>query len=198
MRTTTTLQAIETIQHGLGYAHTHEPRLRYHFDGEIGTQQRNNELFIDAVLELLGEPGAGDKVGRALHQMVNMYTTLGVSSLWGQCSSDWNGVGPHAGMQATLLRSHVREEAHAAETELEHAIERYKQSYADDHQVRQLLHAAIGKHHTMKGLYGDWEYKEALFAAMEVLSLVDEALASMGEPDRIHDPILELGLTPFE
>jgi hypothetical protein len=72
------LQAIETIQHGLGYMHSHEPRVRWHFDGQIGTQARNNELFVDGFLAQLGIPGFGDHVGRALHQQVNMYTTLGV------------------------------------------------------------------------------------------------------------------------
>ena len=37
VKSTTTLQAIETLQHGLGYMHTAEPRLRYHFDGTLSS-----------------------------------------------------------------------------------------------------------------------------------------------------------------
>jgi hypothetical protein len=200
VRTTTTLQAIETIQHGLGYVHSHEPRIRYHFDGQIGTQKRNNELFVESVAGVFGAPV--DKVGRALHQMVNMYTTLGVSSLWGQSTSDWNGVGPHAGMQATLLRSHVREEVLGLEAELDYAISLWvsineKPKKGGD-PVEKLLKEAIKQHEKMKKKYDEWAYKDALYSALEALSLVDQALALMGEPDRIHDPIRELGLAPFE
>jgi hypothetical protein len=46
VKSTTTLQAIETLQHGLGYMHTAEPRYRYHFD------ERNQALpgFISCLL----------------------------------------------------------------------------------------------------------------------------------------------------
>jgi hypothetical protein len=171
--------------------------VRWHFDGQIGTQARNNELFVDGFLAQLGIPGFGDHVGRALHQQVNMYTTLGVSSLWCQCTSDWNGVGPHAGMQATLLRSHVREEAWGVEAELDYAITLYRNSDTDKG-VENLLEDAIKQHQEMKKHYDQWDYKAALYSALQALSLVDQALTLMGEPDRIHDPITEFGLAPFE
>ena len=105
-------------------------------------------------------------------------------------------------MQATLLRSHVREEARAAEAELEYAISAWEQNdpgnkHGRKKHVKKLLKDAIKEHRKMKKLYDAWNYKAALFSAMKTLSLVDQALTAMDEPDRIHDPIEELGLGPF-
>jgi hypothetical protein len=120
-----------------------------------------------------------------------------VSSVWGQCTSDWNSAGPHAGMQSTLLRSHVRELALGVERELDHAIDLWSSTGAGN-EVNTLLRNAIRSHRQMTRHYDDWQYKQALYACLEALSWVDQALTLIGEPDRIHDPISELGLTPFD
>ena len=99
-------------------------------------------------------------------------------------------------MQATLLRSHVREEALAVEAGLDYAIDRL--AIAGNLQAALLVGGAIAAHHVMKFFYDKWDYKTSLYAALVALSFVDRALTAMGEPDHIHDPIRELGLTPFE
>jgi hypothetical protein len=179
LRTTTTLQSIETLQHGMGYVHSPEPRTRFHYDGERSSITRLYELGTDR----------DELFGHLLHQMVNMYTTLGESTVWGQIVSEWNGVGPHAGMQATLFRSHAREEIHAGEVHLSHAIDRYESLFAPDKAIGNLLSEALEAHDTALDRYDKWEYRGAIDAALTVLSLTDQALTAMWEPDRIHDPL---------
>jgi len=181
VRTTTTLQAIETLQHGLGYMHAPEPRKRYHFDGEKASIERLYELSADPT----------DQIGLLLHQLVNQYTTLGVSTVWGQITSEWNGVGPQAGMEATLHRSHAREEIAAGENHLAYAIEKFKDEFAFNKEIKSLLEDALAMHDLALSNYDDWDYEAALESAMHVLSFADQALTVMGEPDRIHDPVTE-------
>jgi hypothetical protein len=182
VRSTTTLQAIETLQHGLGYMHAPEPRKRYHYDGERSSLRR--------LQELLAAPT--DCTGQLLHQLVNMYTTVGVSTVWGPITSEWNGVGPQAGMGATLHRSHAREELAAAERHLSYAISRFESSFPQEVEPRRLLGAALQAHGLALKRYDDWDYEGALREAMRVLSLLDQALTRMGEPERIHDPLTEV------
>ncbi|MFY0523165.1 hypothetical protein ACN28I_08280 [Archangium gephyra] len=182
VRTTTTLQTLETLQHGLGYMHAPEPRKRYHYDGERSSLRRLNEL--------LASPP--DCTGLLLHQMVNMYTTVGVSTVWGPITSEWNGVGPQAGMGATLHRSHAREELAGAERQLGYAIARFSSSFPREVELRRLLLEAIHVHSLAVRRYDDWDYEGALREAMRVLSLLDQALTRMGEPGRIHDPLTEV------
>ena len=181
VRTTTTLQAIETLQHGLGYMHAPEPRKRYHFDGEKASIERLYELAADPT----------DQIGLLLHQLVNQYTTLGVSTVWGQITSEWNGVGPQAGMQATLHRSHAREEITAGENHLAYAIEKFKDEFAFNQEIKSLLVDTLAMHDLALSNYDDWDYEAALESAMHVLSFTDQALTLMGEPDHIHDPVTE-------
>ncbi|MCO4770487.1 MAG: hypothetical protein KDA24_10700 [Deltaproteobacteria bacterium] len=178
VRTTTTLQAIETLQHGLGYMHSEEPRKRVHFDGEFGT--------IGRVYELLQNPQ--DQIGHLLHQMVNMYTTLGQSHVWGQVAGDWNGVAPHAGMQNTMFRSHAREEMAAAEVAIQAALDLAGPS--PDSTLNAILNQAIQAHGQGKAAYDDWDYRVTIDQAMLALSLADLALTSLGEPDLVHDPLM--------
>jgi hypothetical protein len=181
VRTTTTLQALETLQHGLGYMHSPEPRKRYHYDGQKASIQRMYELAADPT----------DQIGHLLHQLVNQYTTLGVSTVWGQIISEWNGVGPQAGMQATLHRSHAREEIAAGENHLAYAIEKFKDEFSLNQQIKSLLKDALAMHDLALSNYDDWDYEAAIESAMRVLSFTDQALTLMGEPDRIHDPLTE-------
>jgi hypothetical protein len=177
VKSTTTLQSIETLQHGLGYMHAPEPRKRYHYDGETSSVER--------LYELLASPD--DLGGHLMHGIVNQYTTAGISTVWGQITSEWNGVGPSAGMQASLLRSHVREEVAAAESQLAYAQRKLAQSH--DPEAALLLHSAVATHLWAVQAYDDWEYESALGAAQRMLSLIDKALSKLGEPDRIQDPL---------
>ncbi len=177
VKNTTTLQAIETLQHGLGYMHAPEPRKRFHYDGETSS--------IARLYELLQDPD--DVAGQLLHGIVNQYTTAGISTVWGQITSEWNGVGPAAGMQASLMRSHAREELAAAERWLEYAADRLDS--APNRAARRLLRSAVGVHGRAVRSYDRWEYRRAIRQAGRMLSLIDRALGELGEPDRIHDPL---------
>ncbi len=171
LRNTTTLQSIETIQHGLGYMHSPEPRLRYHFDGQLSSVAREQELNADPL----------DTVGHVLHRMVNQYTTLGLSTVWGQDSSEWNGVGPAAGMQATMFRSHARE--------MISAVEKLAQEANDTKGATDIstsVDAAAAEHAAAVASYVDWEYRDAIAAATRALAHLDEAFTALGQPDRIH------------
>ena len=179
VKSTTTLQAIETLQHGLGYMHTAEPRLRYHFDG---TQSSFARLF-----QLLATPS--DTIGQLLHQDVNMYTTAGLSTVWSQSVSEWNGVGPHAGMQASLFRSHAREEMAAAEAALNESITTFEQGFSNNGQVLGLLRQAIAAHNAGLAAYDIWDYQRALSSAIQALSLCSQALMKMGHSGEIYDPL---------
>lgn len=178
VKSTTTLQAIETLQHGLGYMHTAEPRYRYHFDG---TESSFARLF-----QLLANPS--DTIGQLLHQDVNMYTTAGLSTVWSQSVSDWNGAGPHAGMQATLFRSHAREEMAAAEAALAQAIAIFEQGFSANGTIQGLLEQAIQVHDAGLGKYDAWDYRGVLNSAMQSLSLASHALALMGHSGQVYDP----------
>ncbi len=179
VKSTTTLQAIETLQHGLGYMHTAEPRSRYHFDG---TQSSFAKLF-----QLLANPS--DTIGQLLHQDVNMYTTAGLTTVWSQSVSDWNGAGPHAGMQATLFRSHAREEMAAAETALTQAITIFQQGFSGNAQIRGLLQRAKDAHDAGLRKYDVWDYRGVLNSAMLSLSMTSQALLQMGRPGQVYDPL---------
>jgi len=179
VKSTTTLQAIETLQHGLGYMHTAEPRYRYHFDG--------TESSIARLYQLLSDPS--DTFGQLLHQDVNMYTTAGLSTVWSQSVSEWNGTGPHAGMQASLFRSHAREEMAAAETALTQATAAFQAGFSKSPQIYGLLQGAITAHDAGLREYDNWDYRGVLFSAEESLSLTGKALALMGQAGSIHDPL---------
>ena len=179
VKSTTTLQAIETLQHGLGYMHTAEPRYRYHFDG---TQSSFARLY-----QLLSDPS--DTFGQLLYQDVNMYTTAGLSTVWSQSVSEWNGTGPHAGMQASLFRSHAREEMAAAETALTQATAALQAGFSKNSQIYGLLQSAIAAHDAGLREYDNWDYRGVLFSAEQSLSLTSKALALMGQAGMIHDPL---------
>lgn len=186
----TTIQSIETIQHGLGYMHAPEPRVRYHYDGSLGSIKRLLELNEGS-----------DDVGRLLHRTVNQYTTLGVSTVWGQVTSEWNGIAPQSGMQATLFRSHAREEIDAAEELLSEAIDR-SGALGEPAQVVALLEDAVALHSLAIDQYLAWEYRKSLDSAVSLVSLLAEVFDELGEPDRLYDPLgtlpLEAGPTPSE
>jgi hypothetical protein len=176
VRKTTTLQSIETIQHGLGYMHAPEPRVRYHYDGQLSTMAREQELNATPL----------DRVGRVLHRMVNQYTTLGLSTVWGQDVNEWNGVGLASGMQATMFRSHAREMIQAVEKLAQQATESAGASFAGQGAIAASIDAAAAEHAAAVNRYVDWEYRESIAAATRALSRLDEAFTAMGEPDRIH------------
>jgi len=177
IRKTTTLQSIETIQHGLGYMHSPEPRVRYHYDGQLSTIAREQELNATPL----------DRVGKVLHRMVNQYTTLGLSTVWGHDVNEWNGVGLASGMQATMFRSHAREMIMAVEKLAQQASESMGTSnFAGNAAIASSVDAAATEHATAVENYVDWQYREAIAAAERALSRLDEAFTAMGEPDRIH------------
>lgn len=179
VKSTTTLQAIETLQHGLGYMHTAEPRFRYHFDG---TQSSIARLY-----QLLSDPS--DTFGQLLYQDVNMYTTAGLSTVWSQSVSEWNGTGPHAGMQASLFRSHAREEMAAAEAALTQANSAFQQGFSKNAQINGLLQRAVSAHDAGLREYDNWDYRGVLSSAEEALALTSQSLALMGQPGLVHDPL---------
>lgn len=179
VRNTTTLQSIETIQHGLGYMHAPEPRLRYHYDGEFSTVARTQQLNTTPT----------DTVGHLLHRLVNQYTTAGISTVWGQDSSEWNGVGPAAGMQATLFRSHAREMIEAVETHLQVAgnASNPVATAPDPSAMAADLGAAVNAHEEAVEAYLAWNYRAAITAATHAMSHLDAVFTALGEPNRIHD-----------
>ena len=118
-----------------------------------------------------------------------MYTTAGLSTVWSQSVSEWNGMGPHAGMQATLFRSHAREEMAAAETALAQAIALFEQGFSEKAQVLGLLRQSIAAHDAGLRKYDGWDYLGALNSATQSLSLTSQALAQMGHPGQIFDPL---------
>ena len=179
VKSTTTLQAIETLQHGLGYMHTAEPRFRFHFDGTQSSIARLYQLAADPT----------DAFGQLLHQDVNMYTTAGLSTVWSQSVSEWNGTGPHAGMQATLFRSHAREEMAAAETALSQATSAFRQTSPKNAKTLALLLSAIAAHDAGLRQYDNWDYLGALNAAVQSLSLTSQSLDLMGQGGQIFDPL---------
>ncbi len=186
VKSTTTLQAIETLQHGLGYMHTAEPRYRYHFDG---TQSSIARLY-----QLLSDPS--DTFGQLLYQDVNMYTTAGLSTVWSQSVSEWNGTGPHAGMQASLFRSHAREEMGAAEAALTQATSAFQQGFSKNSQIYGLLQGAIAAHDAGLRQYDNWDYRDVLFSAEKSMSLISKSLVLMGQAGSIHDPLEIKPLAP--
>jgi hypothetical protein len=186
VKSTTTLQAIETLQHGLGYMHTAEPRYRYHFDG---TQSSIARLY-----QLLSDPS--DTFGQLLYQDVNMYTTAGLSTVWSQSVSEWNGTGPHAGMQAGLFRSHAREEMSAAETALTQATAAFQAAFSKNSQINGVLQMAVAAHDAGLRAYDNWDYRGVLFSAEQSLALISKSMALMGQPGSIHDPLQIKPLAP--
>ena len=187
VREVSTLQALETMQHGLGYLHAPEPRQRYHFDGETSSLRRMYELAQNR----------RDLTGSLLHRFINQYTTHGVSTVWCQCTSEWNGVGPQTGMQTTLFRSHAREAVAAAEQELRYALEEAVGLPAVDQATVEQLRLAVAAHEEALASYDDWEYAAAIAATWRVLHHVDRALTAIGQPDRIHDPVAAFGPFPI-
>lgn len=118
-----------------------------------------------------------------------MYTTAGLSTVWSQSVSEWNGTGPHAGMQASLFRSHAREEIAAAEAALTQAISALQRGFSKNSQINGLLQSAVKAHDAGLREYDNWDYRAVLFSAEESLSLVSKSLALMGQPGLIHDPM---------
>ncbi len=175
VKSTTTLQAIETLQHGLGYMHTAEPRLRYHFDG---TQSSFARLF-----QLLATPS--DTIGQPLHQDVNMYTTAGLSTVWSQSVSEWNGVGPMPGCRQHYSARMPEREMAAAEAALTTAITAFEQGFSGNAQVLGLLRQAIVAHDGGLREYDAWDYRGVLSSATQALSLSSQALEKMGHPGQI-------------
>ncbi len=183
VRETSTLQAIETLQHGLGYMHAPEPRRRFHFDGGFSTLARQYALAQDP----------SDTTGELLHRYVNQYTTHGISTVWGQSTSDWNSAAPQTGMQSTLFRSHAREAIAAAETELSFALEAaIAANLADNSDTLLALSRAREAHDSAKQHYADWSYREAIEQAWQMLHQLDIALTALGHADRIIDPVSNL------
>ncbi len=166
--------------------HTAEPRFRYHFDG---TQSSIARLY-----QLAADPS--DTFGQLLHQDVNMYTTAGLSTVWSQSVSEWNGTGPHAGMQATLFRSHAREEMAAAETALAQATAAFQQGYSKNSQIQGLLQGAVQAHDAGLRQYDNWDYRGVLNSAAQSLSLTSQSLALMGQAGKIYDPLQINPLSP--
>jgi hypothetical protein len=50
--------------------------------------------FLPRELIDLRLPTRPIQIGLLLHQDINQYTNVGVTTLWAQCASDWNGAGP--------------------------------------------------------------------------------------------------------
>jgi len=181
VKVTTSLQLIEPLEHALGYVHDPEPRNAFHYDGQQGS--------IHRLYELLQNPQ--DKIGHLLHSVVNQYTTAGISTVWGQTTSEWNSVSAQTGTRDSVLRAGAREMMADAEGYLGHAVEKL-QTGAQDGRVRALLEAAVETHKLATDRYDDWEYDKVLSLAQRLLSLTDQALTIMGEPDLIHDPLTEI------
>ena len=187
VREVSTLQALETLQHGLGYMHAPEPRRRFHFDGEFSSLGRMYELAQNR----------RDVTGALLHRFVNQYTTHGISTVWCQCTSEWNGVAPQTGMQTTMFRSHARAAVAAAEQELRHALDQAAGQSSVAESTVEELRRAVAAHEAALVSYDDWEYAATIAATWRMLHHVDRALTAIGQPDRIHDPLEALGSFPF-
>ncbi len=128
-------------------------------------------------------------MGLLLHQDVNMYSTAGLSTMWSQSASEWNGTGPHAGMQATMFRSHAREEMAAAENGLAQATTLFQQGFPKNGEVLGLLLRAVVAHDAGLRQYDSWDYRGVLNSAEQSLSLTSQAFRLMGQADKIYDPL---------
>ena len=178
MKVTTSLQLIEPLEHALGYVHDPEPRNAFHLDGQLGS--------IHRLYELLQRPD--DRIGHLMHSLVNQYTTTGISTVWGQTTSEWNSISAQTGTRDSVLRAGAREIMKDAESYLAHAIQKLEAGEPDG-RVRSLLEAAVQEHRRATDHYDDWEYEKVIGLAQRVMSLTDQALTMMGEPDLIHDPL---------
>jgi hypothetical protein len=176
VRVTTSLQLIEPLQHALGYVHDPEPRNAFHLDGQLGSIHRLHQL--------LQRPD--DRIGHLMHSLVNQYTTAGISTVWGQTTSEWNSISAQTGTRDSVLRAGAREIMNDAEAYLAHAIGKLDAGEPDG-RPRGLLEAALQEHRRAKDHYDDWDYEGVLGLAQRVMSLTDQALTIMGEPDLIHD-----------
>jgi hypothetical protein len=181
VRVTTSLQLIEPLQHALGYVHDPEPRTAFHFDGQQGSLHRLHEL--------LRKPE--DRIGHLLHSLVNQYTTAGLSTVWGQTTSEWNGISAQTGTRDTILRAGAREMMADAEGYLAYALGKLGRT-STDRDARRLLRAAVREHARAKVHYDDWDYEAVLRSAQRVMSHTDRALTLLGEGDLIHDPLAAL------
>ena len=178
VKVTTSLQLIEPLEHALGYVHDPEPRNAFHFDGQQGSIQR--------LYELLQNPD--DRIGHLLHSLVNQYTTAGISTVWGQTTSEWNSVSAQTGTRDSVLRAGAREIMADAEAYLAHAIQKLE-AQGPDARVRSPLELALLRHREAKDHYDAWDYDGVIGLAQRAMSLTDQALTLMGEPDLIHDPL---------
>ncbi len=92
-------------------------------------------------------------------------------------------------MQATLFRSHAREEMAAAESELAQAIGLFLGGFSQNSPIRGLLRQAVLAQTAGLQRYDGWNYVGVLNSAMQVLSLTNQAFTLMGAPGKIHDPL---------
>jgi hypothetical protein len=92
-------------------------------------------------------------------------------------------------MQASLFRSHAREEMAAAEAALTQAIAAFQQGFSKNAQIAGLLQRAITAHDAGLREYDNWDYRGVLFSAEESLSLTSKAMNQMGQAGSIHDPL---------
>ena len=178
VKVTTSLQLIEPLEHALGYVHDPEPRNAFHLDGQLGS--------IHRLYELLQRPE--DRIGQLMHSLVNQYTTTGISTVWGQTTSEWNSISAQTGTRDSVLRAGAREIMKDAESYLALAVQKLEAG-APEARVRSLLEAALQEHQSATHSYDDWDYEKVISLAQRVLSLTDQALTLMGEPDLIHDPL---------
>jgi hypothetical protein len=178
VKVTTSLQLIEPLEHALGYVHDPEPRNAFHLDGQLGS--------IHRLYELLQRPD--NRIGQLMHSLVNQYTTTGISTVWGQTTSEWNSISAQTGTRDSVLRAGAREIMKDAESYLAHAVQKLDAG-APEARVRGLLEAAVQEHRSATYSYDDWDYAKVISLAQRVLSVTDEALTLMGEPDLIHDPL---------
>lgn len=145
------------------------------------------ESSIFRLYQLLSNPS--DTIGLLLHQDVNMYTTAGLSTMWSRSVSEWNGIGPHAGMQATLFRSHAREEMAAAETALAQVTATFQQGFSGNAQILGLLQRAVEAHEAGLRQYDNRDYLAVMDSAMQALSLTSQSLTLMGRAGQVYDPL---------
>jgi hypothetical protein len=154
--------------------HQPEPRKRVHYDGQDSSIRR--------VYELLAQ--RDDLIGLLLHGIVNQYTTAGVSTVWGQITSEWNGVGLGGGMQATLYRSHAREQIGAVERFYDQVLAAGEGGVP----VRFYLFLARTHHAAAIRSYERWAYADAIERASAALRALDRAFELLGQPDRLYTP----------
>jgi hypothetical protein len=178
VKVTTSLQLIEPLEHALGYVHDPEPRNAFHLDGQQGSIHRLHELI----------QSPSDRIGHLLHSLVNQYTTAGISTVWGQTTSEWNSVSAQTGTRDSVLRAGAREIMADAETYLTHALQKVEKEQPVP-RVRGLLEVALAEHRRALERYDAWEYEDVLGLAQRMMSLTDRALTLMGEGDLIHDPL---------